>query len=257
MDNILNKMGLNLDESTKLTNDSTFRFGCHKEVSCFNVCCKDLDVFLTPYDVLRMKNSLGMTSAEFISEYAEPVIHGESKLPFLKLKLAESGECRFVAQEGCSIYKDRPVACRYYPIGFGIYKNDATAGSDFYFLVKEEHCKGFEEEREWKVSEWRKAQQIDVYDDKNKVWVDIILNKKMYSPDIEPDEKSLKMFFMGSYEIDSFRSFVFESRFLEVFDVDEEEQELLKNDEEELMNFAHKWLQYALFRMPTMKLRGS
>ena len=257
MDNILNKMGLNLDESTKLRNDSTFRFGCHKEVPCFNVCCKDLDVFLTPYDVLRMKNNLGMTSAEFISEYTEPVIHGESKLPFLKLKLAESGECRFVTQEGCSIYEDRPVACRYYPIGFGIYKNDATAGSDFYFLIKEEHCKGFEEEREWKVSEWRKAQQIDVYDDKNKVWMDIILNKKMYSPDLEPDEKSLKMFFMGSYEIDSFRSFVFESRFLEVFDVDEEEQELLKNDEEELMNFAHKWLQYALFRMPTMKLRGS
>lgn len=257
MDNILNKIGLNLDEKTRLTNDSIFRFNCHKEVPCFNVCCKDLDVFLTPYDVLRMKNRRGMTSAEFISEYTEPVIHGESKLPFLKLKLAESGECRFVTQDGCSIYDDRPLACRYYPIGFGIYKNDAAKGSDFYFLIEEDHCKGFEEEQEWKVSEWRKAQEIDVYDDKNKVWMDIILNKKMYSPDLEPDEKSLKMFFMGSYEIDSFKSFVFESRFLEVFDIDEEEQELLKNDEEELMKFAHKWLQYALFRMPTMKLKDS
>ena len=255
MDNILNKMGLNLDENTKLTNDSTVRFGCHKEVQCFNVCCKDLDVFLTPYDVLRMKNNFGITSAEFISEYTEPVIHTGSKLPFLKLKLAESGECRFVAQEGCSIYEDRPLACRYYPIGFGIYKNDATAGSDFYFLIKERHCEGFEEKQEWTVAEWRKTQEIDVYDDKNKVWMDIILNKKMYSPDLEPDEKSLKMFFMGSYELDSFKNFVFESRFLEIFDVDDDEQELLKRDEVELMNFAHKWLQYALFRKPTMKLR--
>ncbi|MCG8341893.1 MAG: YkgJ family cysteine cluster protein [Chlorobiales bacterium] len=257
MDNILNKIGVNLDEKPRLTNDSKFRFGCHKGLSCYNTCCRDLDVFLTPYDVLRMKNRLGMTSAEFISEYTKPVIHGESKLPFLKLKLAETGACRFVEKEGCSIYDDRPLACRYYPVGFGIYKNEGAAGSDFYFLIEEKHCKGSEEEQEWTVSEWRKTQEIDVYDDRNKVWMDIILNKKMYSPDLEPDENSLKMFFMGSYEIDSFKSFVFESRFLEVFDIDEEQQELLKNDEEELMNFAHKWLQYALFRMPTMKLRQS
>ena len=257
MDNILNKLGLNLDEKIKLTNDSTFRFGCHEGLSCYNTCCRDLDIFLTPYDVLRMKNRLGLTSAEFISEYTDPVIHSESKLPFLKLKLAETGACRFVSEEGCSVYDDRPLACRYYPVGFGIYKNEGVAGSDFYFLIKEEHCRGFEAEREWTVAEWRKTQEIDVYDDKNKVWMDIILNKKMYSPDLEPDEKSLKMFFMGSYEVDSFKRFVFESRFLEVFDVDEEEQELLKKDEVELMQFAHKWLQYALFRMPTMKLRGS
>lgn len=256
MDNILNKLGLNLDEETKLTNDSTFSFDCHKGLSCYNTCCGDLDIFLTPYDVLRMKNRLGLSSAEFISEYTEPVIHHESKLPFLKLKLGEKGSCRFVTAEGCSLYEDRPLACRYYPIGFGIYKNEAAAGSDFYFLIKEEHCKGFEEEREWTVAEWRKTQEIDVYDDKNKVWMDIILNKKMYSPDLEPDEKSLKMFFMGSYELDSFKNFVFESRFLEIFDVDDDEQELLKKDEVELMQFAHKWLQYALFRMPTMKLRG-
>ncbi len=255
MDNILNKLGLNLDEKARLTDESSFRFGCHKGVPCYNTCCKDLDIFLTPYDVLRMKNRLGLTSAEFVSKYTEPVMHSESKLPFLKLKLEEEGTCGFVSDEGCSIYEDRPLACRYYPIGFGIYKNDKAAGSDFYFLIKEAHCKGFEEEQEWTVAEWRKSQGIDVYDDKNKVWMDIILNKKMLSPDLEPDEKSLKMFFTGSYEIDSFKRFVFESRFLEVFDVDEEEQELLKNDEVELMNFAHKWLQYALFRMPTMKLR--
>ncbi len=256
MENILNRIGVNLDEGSRLTNDSTFRFGCHKDVPCFNECCKELDIFLTPYDVLRMKNRLGISSAEFISDYTEPVIHGESKLPFLKLKLGESGTCRFVGEEGCTIYEDRPLACRYYPIGFGIYKNEASGGSDFYFLIREDHCKGFEEPQEWKVSEWRKAQAIDVYDDNNKGWMDIILDKKMYSPDLEPDEKSLKMFFMGSYEIDSFRSFVFDSRFLEIFEVDEAEQELLRNDETELMKFAHKWLQYALFRKPTMKMRG-
>ncbi|UZJ42041.1 YkgJ family cysteine cluster protein [Prosthecochloris sp. SCSIO W1101] len=257
MDNILNKLGLNLDEKTKLADDSIFCFGCHKELSCYNTCCGGLDIFLTPYDILRMKNRLDMTSAEFISKHTKPVIHGESKLPFLKLKLAQTGSCSFVGEEGCSIYDDRPLACRYYPIGFGVYKNDASQGSDFYFQIEEEHCRGFEEKQEQTVAEWRKKQEIDVYDDKNKVWMDLILNKKMYSPDLEPDEKSLKMFFMGSYEVDSFKSFVFESRFFDVFEVDEELQEQLRKDEEELMIFAHKWLQYALFRMPTMKLRGA
>ncbi len=256
MEKILNKLGVNLDEESRLTGESTFRFGCHKDVPCYNTCCGDLDIFLTPYDVLRMKKRLGVSSAEFLSEYTEPVIHNESKLPFLKLKLGESGSCRFVAEEGCSLYEDRPLACRYYPLGFGIYKNEAAGGDDFYFLVKEEHCKGFEEGREWTVAEWRKKQEIDDYDDKNKIWMDIVLDKKMYSPDLEPDEKSLKMFFMGSYDLDSFRSFVFESRFLEIFDVDDEERASLEKDEVELMQFAHKWLQYALFRKPTMKLRN-
>jgi uncharacterized protein len=256
MDNILGKLGIELNEQTRLTSDSSFRFNCHKGLSCYNTCCSNLDIFLTPYDILRMKNRLGLSSAEFLSEYTEPVILKETKLPFMRLKLQENRQCRFVADEGCTIYSDRPLACRYYPIGFGIYKNE-QAGDDFYFLIREDHCKGFAEEREWKVGEWRKNQQIDDYDDKNRVWMDVILNKKLYSPDLEPDEKSLKLFFMGSYDIDSFREFMFESRFLQVFEVDEERLEDLKKDETELMLFAHQWLQYALFKKPTMKLRES
>lgn len=60
---------------------------------------------------------------------------------------------------------------------------------------------------------------------------------------------------MASYDIDSFKEFMFESRFLEIFEVEEEELELLKSNEAELMLFAHKWLQYALFKQPTMTVR--
>ncbi|MBM3161772.1 MAG: YkgJ family cysteine cluster protein [Chlorobi bacterium] len=254
MENILSKLGIELNEQTRLGSDSSFRFSCHDGISCFNTCCSNLDIVLTPYDILRMKKRLGLTSAEFISEYTETVIQKESKLPFLKLKLGEEGKCRFVAGEGCTVYDDRPAACRYYPLGFGIYK-DEKAGDDFYFLIREEHCRGFEEEREWTVSEWRKNQGIDQYDDKNRIWMEVILSKKLYSPELEPDEKSLKMFFMASYDLDSFRDFVFESRFLQIFDIEEELLEMIRNDEAELMLFAHQWLLYALFRKPTMTLR--
>ncbi len=254
MENILDKLGIELNEQTRLTSESKFSFNCHSGLSCFNTCCSNLDIVLTPYDILRMKNRLGLSSAEFISEYTEPVIQKESKLPFLKLKLGDEGKCRFVAAEGCTVYGDRPAACRYYPLGFGIYKNE-EAGDDFYFLIREDHCKGFEEEREWTVGEWRKNQGIDEYDDKNRVWMEVILNKKLYSPELEPDEKSLKMFFMASYDLDAFRDFVFESRFLDVFDIEEERLEMIKNDEAELMLFAHQWLLFALFKKPTMNLK--
>jgi Fe-S-cluster containining protein len=257
MENILDKLGIELNEQNRLKSDSRFRFNCHKGISCFNTCCSNLDIVLTPYDILRMKNRLGLSSAEFISEYTEPVIQKESRLPFLKLKLGEAGTCRFVAEEGCTVYDDRPAACRYYPLGFGIYKDEKAGGDDFCFLIKEDHCKGFGEEREWTVGEWRKSQGIDEYDDRNRVWMEVILNKKLYSPDLEPDEKSLKMFFMASYDLDSFRDFMFESRFLQVFDIEEERLEMIRNDEAELMLFAHLWLQYALFRKPTMSLRQS
>uniref|UniRef100_Q3AR98 YkgJ family cysteine cluster protein n=1 Tax=Chlorobium chlorochromatii (strain CaD3) TaxID=340177 RepID=Q3AR98_CHLCH len=255
MEQILQKLGIELNEQTRLSLDSTFQFGCHSKLSCYNSCCSNLDIFLTPYDVLRMKNKLGITSTQFLSEYVEPVIQQESKLPFLRLKFQEGGQCRFVAPEGCTIYSDRPVACRYYPVGFGIHKSQNAHGNDFYFLVREDHCKGFEETQEWTVREWRKNQGIDEYDDNNRIWMDIILHKKLVSPDLEPDEKSLKMFFMASYDIDSFKEFMFESRFLEIFEVEEEELELLKSNEAELMLFAHKWLQYALFKQPTMTVR--
>ena len=42
--------------------NETFGFACHKKVSCFNHCCKDLNQTLTPYDVLRLKIQLKITA---------------------------------------------------------------------------------------------------------------------------------------------------------------------------------------------------
>ena len=182
----------------------------------------------------------------------------KTKIPLLKLKLKEDGLCKFVSDEGCDIYDHRPLACRYYPLGFGIMKSMKAGGSqgdDFYFLIKEEHCKGFDEEKEWTVKEWRVNQDIEELDDINKAWVDIILDKKIRGEGVDPDERSLNLFFMGSYDMDSFRKFVFESRFLEIFDVEDKEIEIIQNDEIELLKFAHNWLKYVLYKEPTMALK--
>lgn len=63
------------------------------------------------------------------------------------------------------------------------------------------------------------------------------------------------MTYMAFYDIDRFRRFVFGSRFLNLFDVDEARVEALRVDDEELLDFAMDWLQFVLFGARTMKLR--
>ncbi|MBF0564405.1 MAG: YkgJ family cysteine cluster protein [Nitrospirae bacterium] len=234
--------------------DSEFRFRCHPGISCFNKCCSKLDIFLSPYDIVRMKNRLNMTSGEFLLKYTDTIIPKDVVLPFVKLNMGKDGRCQFNTDAGCTIYTDRPSVCRYYPLGLGLVTRK-NVGGDFYFLIREEHCKGFEEDKQWSVGQWRVDQGPDLYDDMNKDWMDLVLKKKRIGAGYEPDEKSFRMFFMACYDIDSFKSFVFESAFLDVFDLNEEEIHFIKTDEAELMKFAHRWLQFVLFKVPTMSLK--
>lgn len=234
-------------EPVRMTLDSKFRFSCNKGLECFRSCCGKITVFLTPYDVLRIKNRLGITSAEFLSLYTRIVDLKKTKLPFFLLNMTEDGRCPFVGEDGCNIYTDRPLVCRYYPIGLGFLKGDGIEGGDFYFTIREPFCKGFEEEREWSVQTWRESQEIDRYDLMNKDWFDIVLNKKLRAAGVEPDEKSQRLYMLGSFDMDSFRKFVFESRFLDLYDVDRATVEMIRDDEAELLRFAHKWLKGVLF----------
>jgi len=65
---------------TVLTLENDFRFKCHKGLNCFTRCCCNITIFLTPYDILRMKNSLNISSGEFLANYTVSMI-GDSGLP--------------------------------------------------------------------------------------------------------------------------------------------------------------------------------
>ena len=58
---------------------------------------------------------------------------------------------------------------------------------------------------------------------------------------------------MASYDLDTFRQFVFESTFLERFDVDEKTVESFRSDEKDLFTFGMEWLQFALFNEGTIR----
>ena len=237
-----------------------FKFKCHPGVSCFTKCCRGINIILTPYDVILLKNRLGLSSEEFLAIYTEPHIMEKTDLPVVTLKLLddEQQSCPFVRDDGCIVYQDRPTTCRYYPLGVAALTHKEGADDEgFYFFVDEAHCRGFEEDQEWTVAEWRKDQGVDRHDDINAEWTDLVVRKRSFPANIKLTEQSKQMFFLASYNIDKFREFVFSSSFLERYDIDAATQEKIKTDEIELLNFGMRWLKFILYKIGDFKLKST
>jgi len=43
---------------TRIEKEETFHFSCHPSIGCFTDCCRQLELALTPYDILRLKKGL-------------------------------------------------------------------------------------------------------------------------------------------------------------------------------------------------------
>lgn len=231
-----------------------FRFRCHPGIACFTRCCAKLRLLLTPYDVVRLKHRLALRSQEFLIRYAELCMERSSRFPMLKLKMREDagGRCPFVTPEGCSVYQDRPVACRIYPVGRAARKHaDQTGPSETFFLVEEAHCLGFREQREWKIQEWLQSEGVAEYSRMNEGWLEIVTAGTSLG-DPGTVARKMQMFSMASYNLDRFRDFLFEGRFFHLFRVPRAER--LRDDDTELLQFAFRWLRFALFAEPTLEL---
>jgi Fe-S-cluster containining protein len=229
-----------------------FNFACHPDVPCFNACCADLNLILTPYDILRLKNRLGVSSQEFLDTHtiSQPEMRG--RFPGVQLKMTDNPgrPCPFVTPAGCSIYEDRPGACRTYPLGRG----SASGGRETYFLVKEAHCQGFEEKKHWNVDGWLADQGLSLYNELNDAWMEIITAKASLGP-AEHVVRKIQMFFMVSYNLDRFRDFTFGSRFLDMFEFDDEAVERFRSDDVSLLRMGFDWLNFSLFGQKTMPLK--
>ncbi|MGK2952105.1 MAG: YkgJ family cysteine cluster protein, partial [Thiobacillus sp.] len=122
-----------------LTEDATLQFRCHRDVKCWNACCSNIDIPLTPYDILRLKKRLDMSSGEFLNQYSVPFEMDKDGMPGVKLKPVEGGTaCLFMTPEGCGVYEDRPTACRYYPVALlTMRRSDEYVDRSAYAMVRE------------------------------------------------------------------------------------------------------------------------
>ena len=248
-----------LKDYPKLSLEDNFCFSCHSGLKCFNECCKDVNIFLTPYDILRMKKRLGMTSDEFLGKYTKTLAFDEKGMNTVTIKMGEDDEkrCPFVTEEGCTIYEDRPWSCRMYPLGMASPNKNYTSKDEFYFLVTKEDfpfCKGLDESKDWSVKDWRVNEGIDIYDEKSKSYKDIVMHDFFQKNNILTVDKA-KVFHMACYNLDQFREFLFGSSFFDKFEVDEETKSKIKEDDEALLDFGYKWLKFSLFGEDTMKIK--
>jgi Fe-S-cluster containining protein len=226
------------------------RFSCHKGIGCWNACCSNIDISLTPYDVLRLKKRLGTTSTQFLRDYTVPYEMEKDGLAGVKFRPVDGGTaCRFMTPDGCSVYEDRPTACRYYPVAvLSMRKQDEYTDTQSYALVKEDHCKGHEVARSLTIDEYRKEQGVEEYDDLARGWRQLVLKKKSAGPAIgAPSLKSRQLYFMSCYDVDTFRDFVGSEAFGKLFKLSDEEKALLMADDVELMQFAFRFLKQVLF----------
>lgn len=240
-----------------LTGKSRFNFACYPGIPCFTRCCSGIRIFLSPYDIFRLRKRFGMGSTEFLTAYTIPMPIDGSPLQIVGLKMQadEKRSCPFVTPEGCTVYEDRPLICRYYPVGMGFMKKfDRTAGEDFFIMVKEDHCLGHAEKKEWSIDQWRQDQGSDIYDQLNHDWLEVVLKVKTLGP-VEFSARSLELFHVVSTNLDLFRQMAFSERFLGAYELDPAYVEKLREDELELLKFSLRWLRFTLFGEGDIKIR--
>ncbi len=246
-------------QPVQLGPDDSFQFRCHTGIACFNKCCQNIDIMLAPYDVLRLKRRLGLSARDFLDNFTRDYQMDGHGMPGLKLATKdESAACVFLKPEGCSVYEDRPSACRYYALGLlSMRKKDSPTDEDSYFVVKEDHCLGHQEAKTQTVREYRREQGLEDYDAINREWRQIVLKKRSSGPTIgKPSERSMELFFLASYDLDGFREFISGAGFTDLFELDPAEKNALLQSDEALLRFAFRFLRQALFGETSIPVRA-
>ncbi len=244
----------------QLKQQDSFSFECHSGVSCFNKCCRNLNLFLYPYDVVRLKNNLNLTSDEFIDTYTDIVLRPDNFFPDVLLKMSENDEktCPFLSNEGCTVYPDRPDTCRTFPVEQGMLFDDTGKASPVHFFRPPDFCRGQDEETEWTLDTWASDQEAETYNSMTVRWAELksLFVNNPWGPEGTEGNRA-RIAFMAAYNTDSFRNFVFNSSFLKRYKVKPDLQKKIKRSDSELMKFGFAFIRFSIFGIPSklMKLK--
>jgi Fe-S-cluster containining protein len=241
---------------------ATFRFRCHPGIDCFNRCCRNLNLFLYPYDIVRLKHRLGIGSDEFLERHVDVVLRPGNHFPDVLLRMVETAEhtCPFLSAGGCAVYLDRPDTCRTFPLEQGL-AHDAASGCDeaVFFFRPPDFCLGGREAAAWTVPEWLEDQEAGDYHRMTVRWAEVrrLFERDPWGPE-GPGGKRARMAFMAAYNVDRFREFVFASSFLQRFKVKPEVLGRIRTDDRQLMLLGFDWIKLFVWGVPSkrLKLRG-
>lgn len=225
-----------LPENIKeIKEEELFFFSCHPGVKCFTHCCCQLELALGPYDLIRLRRHLGITSREFLDQYALVEWQEGDLFPRVYLAMVDDGQasCPFVSAKGCAVYEGRPGACRTYPLGRAVFRRTDNSLDSFHVVLREEHCLGFGEATEQTIGRWTQGQGLPVYNQMNDALF-ALLHHPETTRGFVPTPAQRQLFMATLYDIDAFKT----------SGKVENGQQL---DDENLLLAAITWLQRQLF----------
>jgi Fe-S-cluster containining protein len=217
--------------------EDVFSFGCHAGLSCFTSCCRDVNILLSPYDVIRLKRGLDFSSTELLERHTKTLIAPKAALPAVQLKMDEERDlrCPFVGPAGCSVYGDRPWSCRMYPL-------DPDGDGDRYRIIANpSRCHGLEAREKIKLADWFRDQGLEPYAFENGRFADITADNEIAAWRMGHPQGA-RIFHLACYDLDRFRDLVFGERLYEMVRANDINLDALCSDDLALLAFSYAWL---------------
>lgn len=151
----------NINHVKFLGPDDTFGFACKK----LNTCCRNFidseRITMDPYDVFRLSRDRKLSTGKILEKYAILTLDLETHIPIaLLLYRGTEGrnKCHFLRSYGCSVYKNRPLRCRLYPLG-----KISSKEKSYFMLINNCPCGGSVCENKWTVNSWLAESECDPY----------------------------------------------------------------------------------------------
>ncbi len=232
----------------RIAEDETFCFSCHPSVTCFTDCCRQLELALTPYDVLRLKNACHLGSEEFFERYVIMEQEESETFPRFYLTMVDDGRasCVFVSDAGCTVYGDRPGACRAYPLGRAAIRQADDSMHAFFVLLREGHCHGFQEQQAQNAGSYSTEQGLPTYNRFNDAAAALQQHERIRQGKRLTIQQR-EQFTLALYNLDRFRALLLAGELPGAIAIDETTRKRLADDEE-LLLYAIDWLQDMLFK---------
>lgn len=231
------------EQVARIATGEMFSFLCHNRVSCFTHCCRELELALTPYDVLRLRLATGLSSAQLHEQYIIEELDPDEIFPRFYLTMVDDGRasCVFVNDKGCTIYQHRPGACRTYPLGRGTTREQGRIREQF-ILLREPHCMGFKEKSVQTPDSFMKSQELAPFNRFNDR-LTVITQHPRIKEGMRLTDAQLGLYKLALYNLDSFRDQLADKRIEPPMSIPEEVYE----DDERLLEFGLDFIEKVFF----------
>jgi Fe-S-cluster containining protein len=203
-----------------------------------------LNQLLTPYDILRLKTCLGLSSSVFLQRFTRQHTGPETGLPVIAFKTSpENGHaCPFVSNAGCRVYRDRPSSCRMYPLARAVSRSRKTGRRTEHFaLLREPHCRGHQQRH-------RESQGLGPYNTYNDQLLELI-HRRNSRPSAVLDSAALARVHLALYDLDAFRAKAFDGDLFSTLSVDRDIYEKAREKDTALLQVGIDWLNNTLFKL--------